>query len=174
MMLVLLTVLTAGCAGGGADRPPVDEPLRPTIVADGGAAPMAGLWLQDSLAELGPEAGDCHMLRTALADTAHSWLWLDLDLTDDRYVRVAGPGALVLSLRTNGAVHIVRDDGLCVALGHDANAYLNSSGGPITIRHAHASSGKDRVRILARLPGVDTARTVVQTVTPVEGRWTVK
>jgi hypothetical protein len=114
------------------------------------------------------------MLRSALADTAHAWLWLDLELDGRRRVRVAGPGALDVVCEVDGRAVVLRDAGLRVALQAAGNTYLNSSAGPITIRAAHADPRRGCVRLLARLPAVDTAAAVVQTARPVPGRWTVR
>ncbi|MBC8422807.1 hypothetical protein H8E07_01670 [bacterium] len=170
---VLLTgltalVLLAGCAG----TPPPPEPdaaaERSAALA---AAPRSGGWLDGSDAGL---AARCHMLRTALDDTTHSWLWIELDLAPKVSVRVSGPGSLDFVLETGDLISRVPDAGLFVALDHDANAFLNSTSGPITIRAGHGSAVAGRVRILARLPRVDTSRTVVHDVRPVPSLWTLK
>ncbi|MBU1073494.1 hypothetical protein KKG45_09635, partial [bacterium] len=75
---------------------------------------------------------------------------------------------------TGDVVREVRDAGLFVALSLDANTFLNSTSGPITIRSGHATAGSGCVRLLARLPAVDTRRTVVDHVSPVPGRWIQK
>jgi hypothetical protein len=168
----IAVALLAGCAGtspSGECEEAVDR--RPPAVA---AAPSVAGWLDPNDPALAEKAARCHMLRTALADTTHAWLWLEVDLPPGRSVRVSGPGSLAFDLVDGAAVAEVRDAGLFVALDVAANAFLNSSTGPITIRPGHGAAGKGCVRLLARLPAVDTSRTVVRAVRPVPKLWTLK
>ena len=113
------------------------------------------------------------MLAAALEDTEGSWLWMHLDLDERTVVRVAGPGALEVTLRQGDRTWSVRDLGLHVPLHRDGNAYLNSETGPVTIRSHHGlACDDDGVRFLARLPKVDAATVEAVAVTAVAGRWT--
>jgi len=170
---LIVLILLAGCARAPEPRDSAATSIRSGPDCEATTPRNAG-WLDPADPALIEKAARCHMLRTALADTAHAWLWLELDLPGTSSVRVSGPGALAFTLVAGGAHDEVRDAGLFVALGADANAFLNSSGGPITIRAAHATAGSGRVKLLARLPSVDTSRTVVHHVTPVPGLWTQK
>ncbi len=170
-MLILVTLL-AGCAS-----PPPEADIR--SVPDSSSiikaiSPVVTDWLDPTDPEVRKKADTCHMLRTALTDTTHSWLWLELDLSDSRYVRVLGQGALVFGLLTDDGPREVTDTGLFVALTQNANTFLNSTSGPITIRAVHATAPGGPVRLLARLPAVDTTRTVVHHVKPVPERWIQK
>jgi len=164
--------LLAGCAGG-----PLPDPAALSAVqraSDVPLIPEVTGWLDVSDESVQARSETCHMLKTALADSSHAWLWLEIDLPEGRYVRVQGHGALTFTLVDGDGTSEVRDAGLFVALGKDANAFLNSSSGPITIRQAHATSSSGRVKLLARLPAVDTSRTVVHDVRPVPKLWTLK
>lgn len=165
-----MATLLAGCAGA----PPSSERDAPSGLSDAIAAPRFAGWLDPTDVELAEKAAHCHMLRTALDDSTHAWIWLELDLSPGASVRVSGPGSLSFGLATGDRIARVPDAGLFVALDHDANAFLNSTSGPITIRARHASGAKGCVRLLARLPAVDVSRTVVHDVRPVPKLWTRK
>lgn len=167
MLALVLPALLAGCAAA-----PAPQTAPPPVTALPAAAPPAARdWLDPADPAVIEKAVHCLMLRTALADTAHAWLWLDLELSEGGSVRVLGPAALTFELLEDGAPRRVDDAGLFVALDDDANSFLNSSRGAITVRTGRVASTAGRVRLLARLPRVDTARTVVHHVSPIPDRW---
>ena len=171
LIVGLLTVGLAGCASA----PGPDEGAVAAVPEATPATPPSALgWLDPEDPAVIARAEHCHMLQLALADTGHSWLWLDLDMSDLNSVRVTGPGALSLALRVEGVILEVPDTGLYVALDADANAFLNSARGPITIRAGKVAAVAGHVRLLARLPAMDTARTAVHHVDPVPDRWITK
>ncbi len=165
----VICCLLAGCGGG---PPAVEDDAASAPCPDGAPpVPVAAGWLDPSDEAVRARAESCHMIETALADTTHSWLWLEVDLPGRCRIRALGPGALAFTLRSEDGIREAPDLGLFVALTHDANTFLNSQGGPITIRDTHAGSTGGRVKLLARLPELDTLRTVVDHVRPVPGRW---
>ncbi len=170
--ITVILCLLVGCAS----EPPSVQDVSSTIPRSENVPviPTVTGWLDASDPKIQTKAETCHMLRTALVDSTHSWLWLEIDLPERRYIRVRGRGALAFTLADGDSTSEVRDEGLFVALSHDANTFLNSQGGPITIRTTHAASTVGRVRLLARLPAVDTTRTVVHHVKPVPERWIQK
>ncbi len=176
MIRIAYMALTLCLLVGCASEPPSaqDTSTAPLKAANVPVTLTSTGWLDTSDAKVLAKAETCHMLRIALADTTHSWHWLEIDLPDRRHIRVLGRGALAFTLTDGDGTTEVRDAGLFVALSHDANTFLNSQGGPITIRTAHAATTGGRVRLLARLPAVDTERTVVHHVKPVPERWIQK
>ncbi len=176
MIRIVYITVTLCLLVGCASEPPSahDVSTAATRARDVPVILTATGWLDTSDTKVQAKAETCHMLRTALADSTHSWLWLEIDLPEHRHIRVLGRGALALTLIDGDGTNEVRDAGLFVALSHDANTFLNSTSGPITIRSGHAIAGSGRVRFLARLPAVDTSRTVVDHVTPVPQLWTLK
>ncbi len=173
--LPLLLAVTVGCAGGAADVVPVDDAgADASIVPD--CIPRPAGWLEHSLEDWSPdEAESCLVLAGALSDESGSWLWVHVDLAEGAVVRVDGPGCLEATLRDGDRTWTVRDLGLHVPLHRDGNAYLNSQGGPITIRAHHGLAADRRgVRFLARLPRVDADRVEVVGLTPVAGSWCLR
>lgn len=110
---------------------------------------------------------DCRMIRHARKDAAHVWIWAEVVLPAGASVRIEGPGSLQATLADGS---LAADAGLCVRLRDDRGAYLNSSAGPITIRHAHGPGG--RVRFLVRLPADIGDAAAVRALSPVPGLWT--
>jgi hypothetical protein len=176
MIRIAYMTVTLCLLVGCASEPPSmqDDSTAVARVLDVPVIPTATGWLDASDAKVQAKAETCHMLRIALADSSHSWLWLEIDLPERRHVRVLGQGSLTFGLIAPDGPREVRDAGLFVALTQNANTFLNSSSGPITIRAAHAATVGGRVRLLARLPVVDTASTVVHHVKPVPERWIQK
>jgi hypothetical protein len=111
------------------------------------------------------------MVRMARADNAHHWFWAEIVLPLGASVRIEGPGALAAVLDGAPDPFHLLDEGLYVHLSDESDAYLNSSGGPITIRHYHGAGG-GRVRFLIRLPDEGGGVPRIVALKPVPGRWT--
>jgi hypothetical protein len=159
--LKLWTVVALLCCLGCAGRAPAP--------GDGAGATHQHIPLPRLLGPLLDTDADCRMIRHARKDDDHVWIWAEVVLPAGASVRIEGPGSLQATL-VDGTLAV--DAGLCVRLRDDRGAYLNSSAGPITIRHSHGPGG--RVRFLVRLPADVGDPATVRTLSPVPGRWTCR
>lgn len=174
-----LAVLLAGLGGCGAPEAAHDPAVRTRAAraaASGPALLAPGPWLDAG--RVRPDTGrslddpDWPLVADARADTARTWLWGRLELASG-VVRVAGPGALMVTVRQDGRERRYLDLGIHVPLAGGDAGYLNSEGGPFTIRPEHvAAAGAAPGCLLIALPPLDPATAEVVALTPVAGRWT--
>ena len=172
ILCMLMVLACPGCARRPASSVPASGGAACGTAADAGPRLVIDGWLRPAVAD-SKIRPDCRMIRAALADSAHSWILTTLLLDDGASVRVDGPGALAVRLKSGDGEAVRRDTGLYVPIHSDASAFLNSSSGPISIRHYH-DRGLDGegVRILVGIPRLDAGRTEVRGIEPVPGRWT--
>ncbi len=135
---------------------------------------LVGPWLEDihKPTDFSP-SGSNQMLADALADTTRSWLWVNLRFSTGSVVRILGTGALLITYRDEVGVHKIMDKGIHVTLEPGAkSSYLNSEGGPFTIRsqHLEAAAGAPGV-LLVGLPRLTQQNAVVLNVETVRRRW---
>ena len=118
MIRIVYITVTLCLLVGCASEPPSahDVSTAATRARDVPVILTATGWLDTSDTKVQAKAETCHMLRTALADSTHSWLWLEIDLPEHRHIRVLGRGALALTLIDGDGTNEVRDAGLFVAL----------------------------------------------------------
>jgi len=178
MLIVLLcgAALLAGCGATAPAADPAAAPAPARVTLVGPAQLQPGPWLD--VGRKCPETGrrlddpSWPLVADARADTARTWLWGRLDLPTG-VVRVAGPGALVVTVMADGRERRFLDLGIHVPLDGGEAGYLNSEGGPFTIRPRHvAAAGAAPGCLLIALPPLDTASAAVVALTPVPGRWT--
>ena len=167
----LMMLGCAGTSGNVTDQPSdSDTPLpgKPFCRL------LVGSWLEDfHHSEEFDHPGFNQMMADACSDTSRSWLWINLKFSDESVVRILGTGALLITYRDEIGMHKVVDRGIHVTLEPDAKSpYLNSEGGPFTIRSQHldAATGAPGV-LLVGLPRMATQHAVVLNVETVPRRW---
>lgn len=174
--VLLLAILATGCGAPHIDHRAAARAPDAPVSGAAAAFVRAGPWLEHG--RVCPDTGRpldapaWPLVADALADTTRSWLWARLDLGEG-VVRVAGVGALLVTVREGDRLRRFQDLGIHVPLDGGDAGYLNSEGGPFTIRarHVDAAAGAPGCLLIA-LPRLDTAATEVVAVTPVAGRWT--
>ena len=172
-LMALIGTLLAGCGGApdhsealafqGPGARDSDTPFRL----------LAGPWLDTDLGgDASTRPQECRMLVDARSDTTRSWLWVSLDFPAGSVVRVLGTGALLIVYREGTEVRKVLDHGIHVSLEADANSYLNSAGGPFTIRKQHIdAAAASPGALLVGLPRIRSDDVAVLEVRPVPRRW---
>lgn len=168
--------LLAACGATVPAADPAGAPAAARATVAGPAVLRPGPWLDAgrTCPETGRRLDDpaWPLVADARADSARTWLWGRLDLPGG-VVRVAGTGALVVTVLVDGRERRYLDQGIHVPLEGGEAGYLNSEGGPFTIRPRHVAAADAAPGcLLIALPPLDTRAVTAVALTPVPGRWT--